>query len=125
MEKSIMSAIDRLNKARNLLERLIDDLIISLSININFKRLHILLKDGVEIYIVYNDYDEYSYSIIFSKLGLDRYRFDNYDNLWEVSSRPHHLHPRNSKEAISSDMIGDPDSDIPLLCKLLKSGKLN
>jgi len=49
MEKSIMSAIDKLNKARHLLERLIDDLIVSLSINIDFKRLHILLKDGVEI----------------------------------------------------------------------------
>ena len=67
MEKSIMSAIDKLNKARHLLERLIDDLIVSLSINIDFKRLHILLKDGVESYIAYNNYDEYSYSIIFSK----------------------------------------------------------
>lgn len=125
MEKSIMSAIDKLNKARHLLERLIDDLIVSLSINMDFKRLYILLNDGVEIYIVYNDYDEYSYSIIFSKLILDRCRFDNYDNLWDVSSRPHHFHPRNKKEATSSVMIGDPDSDMPLLCKYMKSGKLS
>ncbi|TFG27339.1 MAG: hypothetical protein EU532_07615 [Promethearchaeota archaeon] len=120
-----MSAIDKLIKAKNLFERLIDDLIVSLSINIDFKRLHILLKDGVEIYIVYNNYDEYSYSIIFSKIEFDRCRFDNYDNLWEVSSRPHHLHPRKTKTAISSSMSGDPQSDIPLLCDLLKTGKLN
>ena len=52
-----MSAIDKLNKARHQLERLIDDLIVSLSINIDFKRLHILLKDGVEIYIAYNNWN--------------------------------------------------------------------
>ena len=100
-------------------------MIVSLSINIDFKRLHIFLKDGVEIYIAYNNSDEYSYSIIFSKLELDRCRFDNYDALWDVSSRPHHFHPRNKKEATSSVMIGDPDSDMPLLCKFLKSGELS
>jgi hypothetical protein len=124
MEKSIMSAIDKLNRARHLLEELLDDMIVSLSINIDFKRLYILLKDGIKIYIVYNNYDEYSYSIIFSKLELDRCRFDNYDPHWKVSTTPHHFHPRNRKEATSSDMNGNPDSDIPILYNYLKSRKL-
>jgi hypothetical protein len=118
-----MSAIDKLIRARHLLEQLLDDLIVSLSINIDFKRLYILLKDGVKIYIVYNNYGEYSYSIVFSKLELYRYRFDNYDAHWNVSTTPHHFHPRNKKEATSSDMIGDPDSDIPLFCNYLKYRK--
>lgn len=33
---------------------------------------------------------KYSYTIIFSKFELDRCRFDNYDDRWEVSTKPHH-----------------------------------
>ncbi|MHA1917045.1 MAG: toxin-antitoxin system TumE family protein [Candidatus Ranarchaeia archaeon] len=50
----------------------------------------------------YNDFDEYSYQIMFSHKSLDRARFDNYDDKWKVSTRPHHFHPRNKKNAISS-----------------------
>ncbi len=120
-----MSAIDKLNKARHLLEQSLDDLIIFLSINIDFKRLHVILKDGIELFIVYNDYEEYSYSFIFSKLELDRCRFDNFDKVWDVSTKPHHFHPRYKKEAIKSNMTGNPDLDVLLLCKLFKLGNLH
>ena len=32
-----------------------------------------------------------------SKLELDRVRFDNYDDQWNVLTRPHHYHPRHIK----------------------------
>lgn len=120
----MISASYKLGRAKFLIEQSLDALIISLSINIDYKRLKIILKDGIHIHVVYNNYDEYSYSILFSKLELDRCRFDNYDKTWDVSTKPHHFHPRNKKIAISSNMSGDPDMDIPLLCKLLKFGKL-
>ena len=119
-----MNAIEKLSKAKKLLEKSLENLIISLSMNTDFKRIHIILKDGVEVFIVFNNHDEYSYSILFSKLELDRCRFDNYDKSWDVPSRPHHCHPRKKTQAIQSNMIGDPVKDIPLLCELLKTGKL-
>ncbi|MGQ4874795.1 MAG: toxin-antitoxin system TumE family protein [Promethearchaeia archaeon] len=72
---------------------------------INFEpklaRIHIFLRDNTQIFIKYNNYGEYSYSLFFSKRDLDRCRFDNYDDKWDVSTRPHHFHPRFKKEAIT------------------------
>lgn len=119
-----MSAIEKFAQTKKLIEDFFDDLIIFLSLNIDFKRLHVILKDGIEIFIVFNNHNEYSYSILFSKLELDRCKFDNFDKLWDVPTRPHHFHPRYKKQAIQSDMTGNPNQDIPLLYKLLKSGKL-
>ena len=119
-----MNAIEKLNKAKSIIEEYLEDLIISLSINIDYKQIHVILKDGVEIFIVFNNYDEYSYSLLFSMLELDRCRFDNYDKFWNIPTRPHHFHPRFKEQATQSDMTGDPNKDIPLLCNLFKSGKL-
>ena len=58
-----MSAIEKLKIARHLIEDLLKDIIIYIHINIDYKQLQIHLKDGVKIYIVYNNYNEYSYSI--------------------------------------------------------------
>ncbi|MBN1803513.1 MAG: hypothetical protein JW891_18530 [Candidatus Lokiarchaeota archaeon] len=110
-----MNALEKLNIAKLLLEEYLENLIISISVNYDFKRIHVLLKDGVNIYIVYNNHEEYSYSVIFSKLELDRCRFDNYDKVWDVPSRPHHFHPRFKNEAVQSSMTGDPNQDIPLM----------
>ena len=115
-----MAAIDKLFTAKNLLQKKIKDYILTTSINLERKRLYVLLNDGIEIHIIYNNYDEYSYSIIYSKLELDRVRFDNYDKIWKVSTNPHHFHPRYKKKATSSKMIGDPKNDIPILCEFLK-----
>ena len=115
-----MAAIDKLITAKTLLQHQIKDNILIISLNFEKKRLFALLNDGIEIRMVYNNYDEYSYSIIYSKLELDRIRFDNYDKIWEVSTKPHHYHPRYEKKAVSSKMTGDPENDIPILCRFLK-----
>ena len=119
-----MSAIIKLFEAKSLLEQFFDEDIKNLDLNQDRRQLHIVLNDGVEIYVIYNNHDEYGYSVIFSKLDLDRVRFDNYDKIWDTSSNPHHCHPRYKKEAISSNMKGDPKTDIPLLHKMIKSGIL-
>jgi len=119
-----MKANEKLIVAKELLELNLVNKISQLSINLTYNQLHIVLIDGIHLYIVYNDHGEYSYSIIFSKLDLDRCRFDNYDEHWKVSSRPHHFHPRKTKEAIKSPMKGLPNQDIIKLVELLNSGKL-
>ena len=85
--------------------------------------LMIQLKDGSILYIRYNDFVEYSYQIMFSHKPLDRVRFDNYDDRWEVSTRPHHLHPRNQEKAKESQMTGIPSHDIPLLIDYVRRSK--
>ncbi|KKN04175.1 hypothetical protein LCGC14_1100130 [marine sediment metagenome] len=57
-------------------------------------------------------------------MKLDRCRFDNYDDKWNLSTRPNHFHPRFIKDGFISPMIGHPDQDIQKLCKLLLSNKL-
>ncbi|MFW9988921.1 MAG: DUF6516 family protein [Candidatus Odinarchaeota archaeon] len=119
-----MKANEKLLIAKELLELNLSKKISQISIDLTYKQLHLILIDGINLYIVYNDHEEYSYSIIFSKLDLDRCRFDNYDDHWLVSSRPHHFHPRKTKEAIRSPMKGLPNQDIIKLVELLNSGKL-
>ncbi len=72
---------------------------------------------GIRLYIRYNPYGQYSYQVDFSKKLNDRIRYDNYDDTWPVSTRPHHLHPQYKKEAIESPMNGDLEHDIPFLIK--------
>lgn len=82
--------------------------------------LTIKFRKGFILYIRYNDFDEYSYQILFSQKKFDRIRFDNYDDKWNVSSKPHHFHPRNKQTALESRMIGKPGKDIPVLIQILK-----
>ena len=79
--------------------------------------LKIVLYREINLYLRYNDYREYSYTIIFSPNPDDQMRFDNYDNIWDVKSRPHHFHLRGLKGVKSSPMKGDPMHDIPILMK--------
>ena len=44
-------------------------------------------------------------------------RFDNYDNVWDVPTRPHHFHIRGMESVIERPMIGIPEKDIPNLFK--------
>ena len=46
-------------------------------------------------------------------------RFDNYDDRWEVITRPHHFHIRGLKSIIESSMLGKPNHDIPILLKMI------
>ncbi len=114
----------KLKNAKEIIERHFGDSIEELFFQPKLSRIKIRLRDRNLIFIQYNDYGEYSYSIIFSKIKLDRCRFDNYDDRWNISTRPHHFHPRDLKEGYKSNMIGEPEHDIPLLCKLYKSGNL-
>ncbi|MCG3252860.1 MAG: hypothetical protein KAX09_03360 [Candidatus Heimdallarchaeota archaeon] len=82
--------------------------------------LTIKFRKGFMLYIRYNDFDEYSYQILFSQKKFDRIRYDNYDDKWNVSSKPHHFHPRNKQTALESRMIGKPGKDIPVLIQILK-----
>ena len=119
-----MKANEKLLVAKELLELNLSEKLSQISIDLTYKQLHIILIDGIHLYIVYNDHGKYSYSIIFSKLDLDRCRFDKYDDHWKVSSHPHHFHPRKTKEAIESPMKGFPEQDMIKLVELLNSGKL-
>jgi len=120
-----MSAISNLLEAKVILEQLFDKEINSFKVNHDSRKLHIILTDGIEIYIIYNDHGGYGYNILFSKPDLDRCRFDNYDDKWDIDSRPHHFHPRKKKGVESSKMTGNPKHDIVYLYKMLKSGKLH
>lgn len=73
--------------------------------------LKIKLNNGIFLYIVYNDHNHYSYTIQYSLLKFDRKRFDNFDDFWEVETRPHHFHVRGSEEVATSPMTGDPRID--------------
>ena len=105
-------------------EEICGDLILDKDFNVKLKRVKYRLEDGSSVYIQYNNYGEYSYSIIYSPLEQDLCRFDNYDREWPIKSVPHHFHPRGQYEAKESPMIGDPKVDIPKFCKfLLKNPK--
>jgi hypothetical protein len=79
--------------------------------------LKVVFYREIYLYIRYNDYGEYSYSTIFSPNPDDQARFDNYDDIWEVKTRPHHFHIRGMQKVIESPMKGEPDYDIPIFLK--------
>ena len=60
-----MKAIEKLKIAKEILEQELSNEISSLSLNFVYKRLNIEFHNGINIYIMYNDCNEYSYSIIF------------------------------------------------------------
>ena len=119
-----MSSIKKLNRAKSILQECLSILLKTLNFEPKLARIHVILRDNVQLFIRYNNYNEYNYSIIFSKIELDRCWFDNYDDRWDVSTRPHHFHPRKKNIVIASKMKGNPDDDIPYLCELIKSGKI-
>ena len=83
--------------------------------------LKIVFYREINLYIRYNDYGEYSYTIVFSPNPDDQMRFDNYDDVWNVRSRPHHFHSRGLKEVKTSPMKGNPEHDLPLLMNKILS----
>lgn len=112
--------ISNLETARLLLLKELNVLIETDIIN-DFKfELHVIFKNGVNVYIRYNNFGKYAYQIQISPKKLDRLRFDNYDNNWSVKTRPNHYHIRGKKEGIESPMKGNPKDDIPILIKYIK-----
>ncbi len=96
------------------------DIIIKKEINARLKRVKYILLDATFVYIQYNNHGEYSYSIIYSPMDQDLCRFDNYDQHWDVISRPHHFHPQKIYDAQESPMKGDPQNDMQELCRFLR-----
>ena len=119
-----MSGLSKLERAQILLHQDLSMMITTLVFEPRLARIKVTFRDGSVLFVRYNNHNEYSYSVMFSDLTSDRSRFDNYDDTWEVVTRPHHYHPRMTKQGFLSPMKGVPDSDIPLLCDLLKKGKL-
>ena len=119
-----MSSSEKLGKAYDILQELLQDSIYSIEMVLRLATIKITLRDGVKLFIRYNNYSEYSYSIILSSIEHDRVRFDNYDDRWNVSTHPHHFHPRYDKKGYSSSMTGIPEDDLSLLISLLRSQKL-
>ncbi len=114
-----MTALDKLAAARKILLNELLSEIKDEFIDDERPFLKITFFKGLVLYIRYNDYNEYSYHLIFSQEPLDRIRYDNYDDMWNVNSKPHHFHPRGEKTAIESPMNGDPKHDISILLKEL------
>jgi len=89
-----MNANENLIHARSIIEEKLKIRIISFQIDLIACRLKYQLRDGTKLFIHFNDYSEYGYQLIFSDKGLDRVRFDNHDDHWNVQTKPHHFHPR-------------------------------
>lgn len=119
-----MSSIKKLERSKLIIEKELSIYIKNLYFEPKLARILVILRDEIHLFIQYNNHNEYAYSIIFSKIDIDRSRFDNYDDRWNVSTKPHHFHPRHNKLGFLSPMNGNPEHDIPLFCKFVKSGKL-
>lgn len=119
-----MSSIKKLKRSKLIIEKELSIYLKNLYFEPKLARIHIILRDETKLFIQYNNHNEYAYSILFSKIELDRVRFDNYDDRWNVSTKPHHFHPRYNKVGFYSLMNGNPEHDISLFCKYVKSGEL-
>ncbi len=115
-----MSGWDKLDIAQDLIQKNLTDQILRAIREIYRPVIHFQIQNGTDLYIRYNDHDEYSYQIIYSQKSLDRIRFDNYDAHWNVKSKPHHVHKRFEAKGSESNMNGNPVHDIPLLLKVLR-----
>lgn len=115
-----MNATDKLSLAFYIFNEDLKEVISTISLQTLLARVYIEAKDKSRIFVRYNNYGEYAYSQIYSNQYMDRIRFDNYDEMWDVTSNPNHFHPWQREDAISSPMIGDPENDIPVFIKLIK-----
>ena len=91
-----LSRITNLSSALTIIQSELKNLIQSIDLDSNLGSIKCVLNDSSILFIRYNNYNEYSYNLIFSNIKYDRVRFDNFDDTWNVSTRPNHFHPRNS-----------------------------
>lgn len=110
-----MDARQTLELARNLIIQNYSKLTREIILDKERPVLKIIFNIEVVLYIRYNDFGEYSYNVIFTPNPDDQMRFDNYDDRWDVKTRPHHLHVRGLKSTTESPMGGEPIHDIPIL----------
>ncbi len=119
-----MADVVKLEISKLILEKILGSSLKTLNFEPKLARIYILLHDSVQIFIRYNNHEEYSYNVVFSKSEFDRCRFDNYDDKWNVATRPHHFQTRFEENGYNSPMKGNPNEDLQQLCDLIKSGKL-
>lgn len=101
----------------NILSKDYADMIREISLHKDRPFLKAISKNEIIIYIRYNDYEEYTYCVIFSPIPDDQMRINNYDDKWDVKPRLHHFHIRGMQSVKESPMKGDPHNDIPILVK--------
>lgn len=111
-------------EAYDIIQRELRRFISEIDLDEDTGRLRIKLKSGITVFIRYNNYNQYSYVILFLSQTLDRVRFDNFDDRWEVTTKPHHTHPRYKEKAAKSPFRGIPTEDTPILCNFLRSGDI-
>ncbi len=92
MEENSIFACDKLLQARKLLVDQLPSEIYEIIIDKIRPILIVKFTKSIIVHIRYNNFDEYSYQIIFSKKKFDRVRYDNYDDKWDVVLNPHHMH---------------------------------
>ena len=115
-----MDPISRLIEARKIILQTLQSEIIQTELNTSIYQLKIIFSQGSILYIRYNEYNEYGYQLIITKRKGDFVRFDNFDDRWPVSTKPHHFHSRYDNPVVDSPMTGDPKQDIPNLIQFLK-----
>ena len=111
--------MQKLQEARKLLTEALQAEIIDLELDTAIYQLKLTFTTGAQLFIRYNEFEEYGYQLVMSKKKHDSLRFDNFDDRWPVSSRPHHVHPKGNKPVRESPMIGSPSQDIPKLITLI------
>ena len=106
-------------EATDFLHSKLTDRLKEFTIDEDLVRSKFVLTSNIRIYINYNNYDQYSYVILYSPDPMDRIIIDNYDELWEVKSKPNHIHSRYEKEGKETKFTGDPTKDMALLITLI------
>jgi hypothetical protein len=111
------TAREKLQAAFDIILKNYGNLVREINLDKNRPVLKVILQSQITLHFRYNDYGEYTYLIIFSPVPDDMMRFDNYDDMWPVNTRPHHLHTRGLTSVLQSPMKGFPQKDIPLIFK--------
>ena len=115
-----MNYSEKLQEALRVLQEELHNQITSYILSEERPVLKIEFVNSLVLYIRYNDFNEYSYQLNYSRNKYDRIRYDNYDRHWKISTTPHHLHERGKKNAIESPMKGIPLEDMRVLITILK-----
>ncbi len=90
-----------------------------IELNESLSQLKIFIDSGESNFIKYNIFGEYGYQIIHSRNKSDFSCFDNYDDRWDVITKPHHFHKRGGTEVQKSPMNGHPEHDMFILVKYI------
>jgi len=114
-----MDSRKNLELAQNIIIKDYSSLIREIILDKDRPVLKIIFQIEIYLYIRYNDYGEYSYCVIFSPNPDDQMRFDNYDDIWDLKTRPHHFHVRGMQSVVDKPDEWRTNLDIPILLKYI------